>query len=165
MSVQPSLDITDLNLAARRELDNLIPTVSRMAQWGAVTELPFTASDYFATTGTWTVARVNFRSYRYTLMNAVMTIWINLRDTTTSAGMGGALYVRLPPGYGILPDTRALGTVRWYDGAAQGPGLVDLDTAALIPHCLRLLRDSAGTAWPTGTIDVSVMATVPVYPV
>lgn len=160
--VVPSIDVTGLPGQTRRELDNLVPTLTQMASWGQVRELAWAASDYFALTGTWTVSSNTFLSYRWTLVNTVMTLWISLSGTTTSAGMGAELYIRLPAGYGMVPTTQTLGVVRWDEGVGAVPGIVERSTG-MIPHCLQLSRDTASTAWPTGTLDISVVATVPVY--
>lgn len=150
--------------AVVREFDALAPAVQLAAQFGTWKSLPFAASNYFATTGTWTVSSDTYRAYYYTAINGWLQVVIYIVGSTTSAGMGSELFIRLPPEYAILPNFGAIGFAAWNTPAATDPpAIVASAPTALVPNCLRLLRDSAATAWPTGTISVGFSVTVPVY--
>lgn len=141
--------------------------IGRLEGWGNWRDMDFVASNYYATTGTWTVPTGAQRVYRYSVQAALMQIQIHLVGTTTGSGMSTELFIRLPEGYGILPNTGYVGTARWNAGANLPPAIVSGGTIAQ-PNSLQLIRDvaSPSTSWPDSTtVHISLTATVPVYQV
>lgn len=156
-----------LDPATARELNHLVGPLQQIQKWGAWLEWPYVDSTYFATTGTWTVARVHLLAYYYTVQNGLMHVNIAIAGSTTSAGMGGELFIRLPDGYGVLPSVSTVGLINWNGGALNPPGLVTVSFTGATANCLRLLVDNgATTAWPSAaTVNLGICATVPVYQV
>ena len=138
---------------------------NRLGSWGKWIDMPYVSSNFFATTGTWTVSGGHMLAYRYTAQAGILQVNIHIVGSTTGAGMGNQLFIRLPPQYGILTNVGFCGIARWNAGAGVPPGLVG-GGIATIPNALQLIRDvaSPSTNWPSSTdLNISISATVPVY--
>lgn len=116
-------------------------------------DVGYDSSAFSASAGTWTVQAADQSQYRYILVGTCLFLSFAFIDTSTSAGMGTELYVRLPLGLSAALPYQ-VGTVGIY-GAATAVGTV-LTRAAPNAATLALTR-ADGSAWPssaTNTLDI-----------
>lgn len=163
MPIAGSVDTTALETPTAQQLETVTANLQSGLFQGWTSVIPIAAS-FFATTGVWSVSPGMVRAFRHAQQGALLAVNLKIIGSTTGAGMGSVLYVRLPQPLRILPDVGNCGTVWWSDGATTaGPGTVRTGSTVM-PEVLELIRDSQLTAWPSAaTVDLSLSALVPVY--
>tara|TARA_R110002020_G_scaffold55103_5_gene153156 strand:+ start:1239 stop:1772 length:534 start_codon:yes stop_codon:yes gene_type:complete len=110
----------------------------------------FSAGNFTANTGTWTVASADQKLYQYTKVGRIVQINFFIEDTTTGSGMGNQLQIALPIGLKAT-STHYTGPLI-VAGAATTEGYVTTGGSTL----LHLYRTDL-SAWPsssTNNLDV-----------
>ncbi len=117
---------------------------------------PFSAGDFTASAGTWTVADAD-ETCAYILRGRKMTIMVVINTSTTSAGMGTELRQTIPGGFTNARET-INASLRVFAGAAWQIGYWYANAAATF---IRYFYDPSGaTNWPTATDDVYVQGVI-----
>ena len=109
--------------------------------------VPYSAANFTANTGTWTVDSGDQQLFAYRLFGKTLSLKFSLINTTVS-GSPAELRITLP-----ASATVALGNqyaaLNYFDGAAHGLSTLAALVGATV---LRLQRDTYGVAtWPTST--------------
>lgn len=171
MGLKLAIDLSGLPAVVASAIDDVVAPIQAWAGQvdgaGRWVDVPYDARLYQSVTGTWTVNRDTHRSYRYTVLQDVMFLRVLLQGTTTGAGMGNDLRIRIPDGY-ELTDTGFVGVAQWNADTAGIDGLGRVFASAGADRTvLRIVRDvlAASTAWPsgeTGTFGLRLNVTLPV---
>ena len=73
----------------------------RSTKLGETIGVTYASGNFTASAGTWTVDSGDQAQYRYSLVGKIMTIWVSLTTTSTSAGFGAELWLAIPGGFSV----------------------------------------------------------------
>lgn len=137
-------------------LDDVVVSV-QSALNARMIDVPYSSAMYRASAGTWTVRSGDQVLYRYSVFGGRMFVTINLQGTTTGAGMGSQLIIKLPDEYRCADgldgafDSTFMGCFHW-TAVTAGVSTVGFAFANKADggRSIRLLRESlTGVAWPS----------------
>lgn len=117
--------------------------VDALGKW---TDVPYSAGNFRASVGLWTVELGDQSIFHYTVVQNLMFLQIVLIGTSTDANVTTELRVFMPSGFALLnPLNQFSGQFEWSIPGTDGTGFV---VANGVSTYLRLIRDAAGTNWP-----------------
>jgi len=91
---------------------------------------PYVAGDFTASAGTWTVDAGDMSSFRYMIIGKTLFYSIRLLNTSTSAGMGTQLKIKVPGGFSC--PTVGLGSVHFRMGSVYETGIITVQATDMI---------------------------------
>jgi len=118
---------------------------------GPWTDVPFSAANFTAGAGSWTVTAAQVPTFAYVISAKTMMIALVV-DSSTVAGSPAALAVAMPGG--VSRNRRTGQPMSYYNGTA-GTGWVNVGTSAI-----EFYRDMLGTAWANGVTNISAIITI-----
>lgn len=145
----------DTNLAAGKGTAEYVydGTATRwrlvMHQQGSFIDQTFVAGDFTASAGTWTVASGDVVTFAYTLQGRLLTVVFFVNTTTTSAGMGTDLQIKVPGGYVVNKTAEIPIHTGDNNASAIGFGVVAAAGTQII------LRKIDTSAWTSGVTDAT----------
>lgn len=99
-------DINDNFDAVFRALENAAPAAATEDWQNAWSTVAFDAANFTASAGTWTVESADQVDFAYLLIGKTMRMAFQINSTSTSAGMGTVLYIKVPSGKKIKRFSR-----------------------------------------------------------
>lgn len=123
---------------------------------GTWTQIAFSAANFAATGGTWTVASGNVVAAEYLVMNK--TLWLNLYvNGTTVGGTPSALIFGLTTATGkSVANTGAMPFTYDATGATGSAGMAQVHIST--PGQVNLYRNiSASLTWPAGAVSIAFL--------
>jgi hypothetical protein len=160
-------DEMEMTLAAIQTWAGKLEGAGRWTDVQATTEEPL-ASYFSSSAGTWTVGAGVVQAFRYAIVQEMLFFRVIVSGSSTSAGMGNDLRVRLPGGFRTT-DNGYLGPVQWDDSSGGGVSGIGSVFGLKAPqnNVVRLVRDvlPASTAWPsalTSSFSVRLNLTIPI---
>ena len=140
---------TVINNAWKQELYNQIDAALPAATtW---TTVPYSASNFSASSGTWTVGAPNVTTFEYVVMGKVMIINFYIASTSVSA-TPATLRILIPGGYLSARETRGVGQAN-DAGTATVPGLLRVIPGGNLLECYKTM---AGGNWAVATNNTNV---------
>ena len=125
----------------------------RTTPLGEWIDVPYSAANFYAAAGTWTVEAADQVTFQYMLVGK--TLFLNVWLQTTSVSTAPA-WVAVANPLGIVVPPRQIRTlIQTYDGTAWGSGL-----ASTVPGDSRIFfyrTLNTGTAWPTVTNNLYII--------
>ena len=120
MAVMPSLTFPDrFELPAREEMEQFVSLLQGyLRSLGRWTDVAYTAANFMANGGTWTVGRNDQVTYQYKVQNQTMNLNAYL-DTTTVVGTPSLLYLAIPGGYVAARTVQC--SVPFFDNGVDAP--------------------------------------------
>jgi hypothetical protein len=144
---------TVIDNAWKTELYNQIDGIAG----GDWLDISYAAGNYTANTGSWTVPAGTQKTLAYAVAGDSVYVSVMLSGTQTFAAPS-FLYLALP---GVPAPLRSAWIPMAYYAGGTGIGLVQLDAGQAR---LTLIRDLAGTAWPTVTAATAIHSGLVIYP-
>jgi hypothetical protein len=127
---------------------------NRSAPMGEWISVPYSAANFIAASGTWTVPSGNVFSYHYTLIGKTMTLSFFCQGTLSTAT--ASLSVKIPGGYVSALQQQILGVMHQ---GAWVPGHVGIMPGATT---ITLYASANAGAWISGTTYTSFVFTFPI---
>jgi hypothetical protein len=116
----------------------------------------YTAGDFTADAGTWTVDAGDLLAFRYLLTDRMLTVQVVLTSTTTN-GVNVGLFVLIPNGYTISSVANVTASVT--AAGVSGQGVAQVNNSVSTTQ-MRILKGDF-SAWANGTNNNSASFTLP----
>ena len=146
----------EITAAGNAVFSGAISEYGRAVAQGVWTTVPFAAGDYTASSGTWTVEAADVSTFRYMVIGKTLFYNIRLLATTTSAGMGTQIKIKMPGGFSST--FFGMGIVHYNMNGTYETGLVTAQGADIILFRLNFNNNFVSSL--TNTFDVRVQGFV-----
>lgn len=139
---------------ARRDQNNVfqgdLSEKGRTTPIGHWIPVPYSAANFTASSGAWTVQAADVTDYSYTLVGKTMWLTFSLSSTTVGAPAPTELRIALPGGF-TARTSQFLPALTFYDGNKWGAGFLVTAPGGAYIGCR---KDPAGAGtWTTATPD------------
>lgn len=119
-----------------------------------MTDIPYSARNFWTNSGTWTVSPGHQILHRYAVVGGMMHLQTTLYGTTTAAGMGIQLSIAVPDGYRCTGGRAFVGCFN-YTAVTAGVSTTGFAFEAADGRSIRLLRDAlSAPAWPSSETNL-----------
>jgi hypothetical protein len=147
---------TVINNAWKQQFyDQIDASLGALGDVGAWVAIPYSAGNFTAAPGTWTVSAANQVTFVYCRINRLVVLDFYIANSTLAGTPGPLIQIALPSACRCAHEIRA--PMLAYDGGGTGGlGLVRLTAGA---SALELYKNPGLTAWAAGA-SVGVMGTL-----